>query len=105
MSQSRFKPLFSFCQKIKERTDAVYIMGYHGTVRPREILQFTDAKAVIRGEPEMTVLEICRDKKFSEIAGITFRKGEEIISNKDRELIDLDMLPAPAYHLFKGVSK
>jgi len=83
----------------KKVNDEVYIMGYHGTVKPEIILELTGAMAVIRGEPEYTVLESCQKKDLSEIEGITFKENGKIISTPQRELIDLKSLPIPAYHL------
>jgi radical SAM superfamily enzyme YgiQ (UPF0313 family) len=53
---------------------------------------------VVRGEGEQTIVELARaleqQASFESIAGITYRKGQEIIRNPDRELIeDLDGLP------------
>ncbi len=84
---------------IKEATDEVYVMGYHGTVEPERILNLTGAKAVIRGEPESAVLEICKDKALLKISGISFKNNGEFISTPQRELLDLKNLPVPAFHL------
>ncbi len=76
-----------------------YIIGYHGTVEPERILDLTRAKAVIRGEPEFAVLEICQNNDLSKIKGISFKNNNRFILNPDRALIDLKTLPIPAYHL------
>ncbi|MEK7448763.1 MAG: radical SAM protein [Planctomycetota bacterium] len=91
---------FETVSGIKKRTDEFYVMGYHGTVKPEEILKLTGAKAVIRGEPELTVLELGRKKDLSRIDGIAYKNiNGQIISNKDREPLNLDALPVPAWHL------
>jgi radical SAM superfamily enzyme YgiQ (UPF0313 family) len=74
-------------------------MGAHGTLKPEEILEYTNAEAVIRGEPEQTVLEICKNRDLSKIKGVTFKVEGKIISNDDREPLNLDQLPIPSYHL------
>lgn len=79
--------------------EELYIMGVHGTVRPDEMLDQTKAKAIIRGEPELTVLDICRSKFLPDINGITFMDNSSVIHTKDRELLSLDDLPIPAFHL------
>jgi len=84
---------------IRQLTDEVYIMGYHGTVEPEKVLDLTKAKAVIRGEPEYTVLEICKNNSLFGIKGISFRNNGNFISNPDRPSLDLKTLPTPAYHL------
>ena len=78
-----------------------FVIGAHGTVRPEEVLELTGAKAVIRGEPEETVLDICKADSLSKIKGITFKEDGKVISNADREPVDLDKLPMPAYHLLQ----
>ena len=92
-------PFLKTVRHIKEVTDDVYVMGYHGTVEPERILNFTGVKAVIRREPESTVLEICQDKDLFKIKGISFKDNEEFISTPERELLDLRSLPIPAFHL------
>jgi len=84
---------------IKKLSDEVYVMGYHGTVEPEKILDLTEAKAVIRGEPECTVLEICKKNDLTEIEGISYRNNEIVVSNPDRSHIELKTLPLPAYNL------
>nr|MBA4405126.1 hypothetical protein [Nanoarchaeum sp.] len=84
---------------IREFTAEVYVMGYHGTVEPEMILDLTKAKAVIRGEPEYTVVEICQVNDLSKIKGIAFKDNGKIISTPPREPFDLKNLPPPAFHL------
>jgi len=84
----------------KENPEAkIFVMGTHGTVKPKEILKLTKATAVIRREPELTVLEICKNDRLDRIKGITFYKSKKMISNPDRKGLDLNTLPVPAYHL------
>ena len=67
------RPLLSYVKILKKINGEVYITGAHGTVRPEEMLRLTGAKAVIRGEPELTVLEICRNNDLSRVKGITYQ--------------------------------
>ena len=90
---------FDSIRHINNVTDEVYVMGYHGTVNPEYVLGRTKARAVIRGEPENTVLEICKTKDLFGIKGISFANNGGFISNPDREPVDLESLPVPAYHL------
>jgi anaerobic magnesium-protoporphyrin IX monomethyl ester cyclase len=92
-------PFLSYVEKLKGITDEVYITGTHGTVRPEEMLTLTSAKAVIRGEPELTVLELCRNSDLSTIKGISFKSKGEFINNEPRDLLDLETLPMPSFHL------
>ena len=86
-------------RQIKKITEDVYITGYHGTINPDEILKSTGAKAVIRGEPENTVSEICRNEDLSMIKGVSFFNKGEIVSNSQACPLDLKTLPVPAFHL------
>ena len=81
------------------------IGGTHPSVLSKETLQecsFLDV--VVRGEGEITFIELIEkfDKGigFEGVLGITFRRGDGVVFNADRPLIqDLDSLPFPAYHL------
>ena len=84
---------------IREMTDEIYIMGYHGTVDPAGLLSRTRAKAVIRGEAENAIAEICEGRDLKEIRGITHDDNGTMVSTQDRDTIDLKTLPVPAFHL------
>lgn len=73
------------------------VMGAHGTLLSEEILRLTKARIVIRGEPEFTVLDICKGKPLSMIEGITYVEDGRIYTTKDRSNPDLDKMPAPSY--------
>lgn len=79
--------------------DRTVVLGVHGTVMPEQFLKLTGAQAVVLGEPEFTVQEICRKERFGEVAGLVFRDGEGATRTAPRELPDVDTLPAPAFHL------
>jgi len=93
-------PFVEAVKEIKSKANAdIFAMGTHGTVRPNEILEMTEATAVIRGEPELTALEICKNMELEKVKGLTFKKNGKIITNPERESVDLNSLPIPAYHL------
>jgi len=90
-------PFLEFVKKIRKNRDKeLYVMGAHGTVRPKEILKITKADAVIIGEPESTVLDICKGKKTQ---GICYEEDGKIILKERKISLDLDTLPIPAFHL------
>lgn len=95
------EPFIETTKKIRKNTEELYVMGYHGTVKPEEILMITRSKAIIRGEPEMTVVRICRKCNLSSIDGITYVNEDKIISNPDRAPLNLELLPIPAFHLLQ----
>lgn len=88
---------------------ALTIMGGpHASMAAEDCLShIPELDLVVRGEGEMTMLELCRcfrEGKYSEgsdsIPGITFRKNGRIQSNPSAAPIqDLDGLPYPAFHL------
>ncbi|MFH1397319.1 MAG: radical SAM protein [Candidatus Omnitrophota bacterium] len=82
------------------------VMGnIHATCFPEEILREGIADIIIKGEGEITLLELCqrlaRSADLEHLSGISFKKNGNIIHNPQREIInDLDSLPLPAWHLF-----
>lgn len=75
-----------------------YLIGAQPTVRPEEILELTNASAIIRNEPELTILHLCKENKLSRISGVSYKKDNKIVHNKDAEPINMDDL-TPSYHL------
>lgn len=92
-------PFLETVKAVKEVSSEVYVAGSHGTVRPLEMLEATGAYAIIRGEPELTVLNLCKTSTLSEVNGITYNDGNTIVENKDQDPINLNDLPMPAFHL------
>ena len=92
-------PFLDAVEAVRKTTDEVYVTGAHGTVRPEEMLERTGAKAVIRGEPELTVTELCGTDDLSTVRGIAYRSGGRFVDNGPREPLDLKSLPLPAFHL------
>ncbi len=84
---------------------AVIVGGPHVTVRPEEFLEAAPwVDVVVRGEGERTILELLQElgagRSLDGIAGIAYRKDDEVRISPARELItNLDELPYPAYHL------
>ena len=91
--------------KAKNKNKIIIAGGPHVTFMPKEV--FKECKAIdiiVRGEGEVTICELIKNlenkQDLSKIKGITFKKGNKIISNPDRELIqDIDAIPFPARHL------
>jgi radical SAM superfamily enzyme YgiQ (UPF0313 family) len=92
-------PFLKTVHALNDVVPEVYVMGTHGTVRPAEMLEATGARAVVRGEPEKTVLELCNDGSLAQVRGITFRDGDRVLSSPDPDPVSLDELPIPAFHL------
>jgi radical SAM superfamily enzyme YgiQ (UPF0313 family) len=90
---------------IKKQEDIpICIGGPHATFLPEDVLSEGVFDFVVRGEGELTLLELCKtlqnNGKLKSIAGLSFTRNKKIIHVQSRELIqNLDLLPRPAYHL------
>jgi anaerobic magnesium-protoporphyrin IX monomethyl ester cyclase len=79
--------------------------GIHFSTLPEEsLLQFPEIDFIVRGEGEITIVELInkinKNEKIDKIKGISYKKNGKIINNQNRPLIpNLDKLPYPAYHL------
>ncbi len=74
--------------------------GVHATFMTEEVLANPSVDIVVRGEGELTFLEILSKNDLKDIEGISFRGKDGIINNSERErIVDLDALPFPAYDL------
>lgn len=79
-----------------ERT---FLLGAHGTLLPEIVLQQTGVRALVLGEPEFTVRDLCRQERFSDVPGIAYLEDGVCRKTAEREPVDIDQLPPPAYHL------
>lgn len=88
---------------IKKYNDKILTIatGAHFLTFNKSVLEeYKNLDIIIRGEPEITFGEIVSGKNLSEIDGITYRKGEKIISNNNRDFLEnLDELPFPSRDL------
>ncbi|MFQ5443964.1 MAG: B12-binding domain-containing radical SAM protein, partial [Nitrospinales bacterium] len=68
--------------------------GVHVTLLPEQSLESPYCDVVVRGEGEITVRELAgklqNNEDLSGVRGITFKKGNQIISNPDRDFMDMD---------------
>ena len=92
-------PFLQTVSAVRSAVPEVYVMGSHGTVKPREILERSQADAVIRGEPEQTVLDLCRCSSLAEVKGITHAVNGEAVHNPGQPPVKMDQIPRPAFHL------
>lgn len=90
----------------------IVVGGPHPSALPEQTLKEGEFDVVVRGEGEIACAELIERHKsrkpFNGLNGITFRDGEKIVSEKDRDLIsDLNSLPFPykkpeTMHLYKN---
>ncbi len=86
---------------------ATVIGGIHASIMPEECASCGPIDFTVVGEGEWTICELAKCLEhggdFSEIRGLVSRQGGRIVRNQERTPIeDLDSLPFPARHLFKG---
>ena len=85
----------------------VVLIGSHSTFFHEQILRDNPAiDAVVRGEAEITIrelaLSLARGDDLSQVQGLTYRAGSDVLVNPPRPLIeDLDSLPFPARHIVR----
>ncbi|MFC1701017.1 B12-binding domain-containing radical SAM protein [Patescibacteria group bacterium] len=85
--------------------------GIFCAIDPAEVADFNIIDFAISREPEITIVELIKafdEKKtdFSDIDGLTWKKDDKIIRNRNREFLeDLDQLPFPARHLIYDYDK
>ena len=94
-------PFLETTRIIREHVEDFFVSGFHATVEPERIISMTGAKAVICGEPEMAILDVCRGRKFCEIGGLAYKDNGKFTMNA-RQVFPLESLPEPSYHHFKS---
>jgi len=83
-----------------------YVLGGHGpSPEPEYFLKKTKADVAVIGEGEETIVEllsaVSNNKSFSGVKGIAYRKGDEVVINDRRPVIqDVDAISMPAYDMF-----
>ena len=90
----------------------IIVGGPHIHSQHREMLNKDDIDFCVRGEGELTMLELIntsfRGKELRKVKGISFKESNSAVINPDRPFIqDLDILPFPARdllpnHIYKG---
>ena len=88
----------------KAKINPTILIGSHGSLTPEWIFNKCNAQYIIRGEPEMTILNLVealtKKKDLKKTKGISCKIDNKIIHNQDVPRIEnLDELPLPAYHL------
>ena len=78
--------------------------GPHVTFTTEETLyQHPEVDIIVRGEGEQTLLDLVHcfqeHSELSQVRGIAFRDGGQVIQTPPQSPIDVDTLPLPAYHL------
>lgn len=87
-------------EMLKNLGSTTVLIGPHASALPIETMQISEKiDYIARGEYDYTLRDIANERDPADILGITYRDKGEIISNRDRPLIEnLDELPFPAWH-------
>jgi len=91
--------------KIIDRVKVKYkiLIGSHGTTMPEWVFDNCQVDFIIRGEPELSasdlIVTLAAEQAFSKVSGLSYRQGGKIVNNPSERIIDLDVLPLPAYDL------
>jgi anaerobic magnesium-protoporphyrin IX monomethyl ester cyclase len=101
-------PLIREAQKISELVkkinEKIIVVGGgpHCSSFPESSLKEASLDIGVIGEGDFVINEIVSEKDLSQIKGIAYKKGDEIIINERGSFInDLDSLPFPAYSLYE----
>lgn len=77
--------------------------GWHPSLLPEETLRHDAVDVVIRGQGELTMLEVAQrladGKDLAGVRGASIKLGNEILHNPERPVENINNLPTPAYHL------
>lgn len=108
MTGPMIKYALEFARFVRENSPRIPIIwgGVHPSLVPEQTAQSPYVDVVVRGEGEITLLELVEaiedNRSFSNIKGIIFKENSEIISNADRDFMDLNTLPIELpYNLIK----
>jgi len=93
------EPFIRQVREILRVNPNICLLGVHGTVKPREIMEMTGAHLLVRGEPETAVKAICQAGEQTDIPGLCTRSGNLIADNGRTLPVELNDLPLPAFHL------
>lgn len=93
-------------QYVKRNSNAIVIWGgVHPTLLPQQCLKESYIDIIILGEGEYVMVEIINciinNKSLNKIDGVGFKNNGEIIINPQKQFIDLNELPLPAWDLIK----
>ncbi len=97
------------CDVVKEEIQAKTVIGgIHATIMPEESIAPKNIDFLVKGEGEQTICELAdsldKNKGLHGIKGLVYKENGNIVVNEPRELIkDLDVLPHPAWHLFRHI--
>ena len=82
----------------------IVLGGVNATAMDEEILLTYKVDAVVRGEGEVTFVELCQallnQESLSSVKGISYIEDNIVVRNPDRPFMDLTKLPLPAREIY-----
>ncbi|MGH9438066.1 MAG: B12-binding domain-containing radical SAM protein [Terriglobia bacterium] len=93
------------CRGLKQTHPDLPVLfgGWHPSLVPAQSLQPEFVDAVVRGQGELTLVEIAQrlaqGKGFEGVRGVSHKQGGAIVHEPDRPVENINNLPPPAYHL------
>ena len=109
---AKYRIANSIAREIKKRFPDIFIAvgGPHPTILPKETLMNKDIDFVIRGEGEITIVELVKaleeKKALSKVDGLSYKKNKKLIHNRERKFIEnLDTLLFPDWEILYGYKK
>ena len=96
------KLVYSLSKELNKKGYKTVLGGALPSTLRKRVLYESKFDYAVKGEGEETIVELCSNNNLDQIDGLIWRKGKEIIENKDRAVLqDLDSLPFPAFELFE----
>jgi anaerobic magnesium-protoporphyrin IX monomethyl ester cyclase len=92
------------CHVRRVRPDVPILFGgWHPSLVPEQTLRPDFVDAVVRGQGELTLLEIAQRlsarQGFEGIRGVSHKTNGQIVHERERPVENVNNLPSPAYHL------
>lgn len=79
--------------------EKLLICGVHGTIFPERMLRLTQTKYIIRDEPEVSILDFVKKRKWEDTLGISYLKQDKVENNPHCTPLNLENMPFPDYSL------
>jgi anaerobic magnesium-protoporphyrin IX monomethyl ester cyclase len=82
----------------------IVVGGWHASILPAQTLRSAYVDAVVKGQGEITFLEIVEryargERDLTGIAGSLFKRDGEVVWNPDRGYTDINALPKRPFHI------
>ena len=93
------------CAAVKEKNPELPVIwgGYHPSTEPKQTLQNPYIDIVIRGQGEQTFKDVVErlhnNESLNNISGVSYKDGDSIINNPDRNFSDLNIFPPIPYDM------